>query len=264
MKLVTTTHGWCVTGWKSHFYALAGKSCLPFHDAVVSVSNDLYRNSQRWHLSKRRVHLIPNAIDTSTYRRTLSCEQARVELPEIACEGIVIAALGRLSIEKGFQILVDSVDELRRTGTHITLWIGGEGGCRQSLEQQIQRLGLQRQVLLLGHVNDPRTLLQAADIFVLSSISEGLPNVVLEAMSLETPVVATRVAGVPSLIEHDQNGLLVDPGDPLQLAQAIRQLANDPNKRDLFAQRARKHVVSTFSFTERMKKIAYIYDQILQ
>ncbi|WP_197231908.1 glycosyltransferase [Novipirellula artificiosorum] len=264
MKLVTTTHGWGVVGGRNHLYATVGKACLPFYDAVVAVSDDLYLSSRRWRVSKKRAYMIQNAIDTHSFRRTLSRRQARTQLQLNAHDGIVILALGRLSAEKGFDILIDSVAELHSRGCPVTLWIGGEGGCRGILEAQIERLGLSQSVRLMGHVIDPRIMLQAADIFVLSSISEGLPNVLLEAMALETPIVATRIGGVPRLLGEGQYGVMVDPGNRDALADAIHDLANDPDRRSAFAAAARNHVIEEFAFEKRMQKMAAVYDQVLE
>jgi glycosyltransferase involved in cell wall biosynthesis len=263
MKLVTTLHGWGVWSWKSPLYNTVGKACLRYYDAVVSVSQDLYDDSLRWRVAPERAHLIHNAIDTGEYRRTLDRSAARRQLG-IAGNGLAIAALGRLSAEKGFDALIDCVAMLRSRGMAITLWIGGEGACRNALQRQIARLKLEDTVLLRGHVADPQIMLQAADIFVLSSLREGLPNAVLEAMALETPVIATRVAGVPSVITHGEHGLLVDIGDTGQLADAIARLATDAGLRARLAHAGRQRIEQSYDFRERMRKMARVYDLLLR
>lgn len=264
MQLVTTSHGWGVAGLKNRLYATVGKACLPLYDAVVAVSEDLHSSSRRWRVAEHRRHLISNAIDMTVYRRTLSREQARHQFLGADSDEILLAAVGRLSTEKGFHLLIDAVAELRRMGCAVTLVIGGEGGCRAALERQIQRLQLQPFVRLVGQVADPKILFQAADMFVLSSTKEGLPNVVLEAMALECPLVATRVAGVPSLVKDQVHGLLVDSGNVPQLVAAIDRLAKNPSLRDELARNAREHVVESFAFDKRMQKVAAVYDQLLR
>ncbi len=263
MKLVTTVHGWGVFSWKSPLYNAVGKGCLRFYDAVVSVSEDLHDESLRWKVAPARAHLIHNAIDTQVYRRTMERPAARQQFT-LNSNGIVVAALGRLSAEKGFDLLIDAIADLRSTGLHITLWIGGEGPCRRALEMQIGKLQLHDSVHLAGHLADPRMMLQAADIFVLSSLREGLPNVVLEAMALETPVVSTRVAGIPSLITHNVSGLLVDIGDKSQLAREIMRLASDETLRQDLACHARERIVGSFDFEQRIRKVAKVYDSVLK
>src|SRR5262249_54049924 len=99
--------------------------------------------------------------------------------------------------------------------------------------------------------------------FALSSLREGLPNVVLEAMALETAVVATRVAGIPRLIQSGENGILVDPGDVGGLARALEELALDDQRRRTLGQASRVTVQSRFSFKERMHKVKTLYDGLL-
>jgi glycosyltransferase involved in cell wall biosynthesis len=101
------------------------------------------------------------------------------------------------------------------------------------------------------------------DIYALSSRREGLPNVLLEAMAMSVPVVATRVAGVPHLIAHGANGLLTEPGSGDQLADAIARLLDDAPLRSRLAEAGRATVVSRYSFEARMAKVAAIYDELL-
>src|SRR5262249_34526895 len=105
---------------------------------------------------------------------------------------------------------------------------------------------------------------QALDVFALSSVREGLPNVVLEAMALEVPVVATRIAGLPHLIRDGNNGLLVAPGRVDELAQALRRLLGDAELRGQFAEKGRRLVEERYSFATRMQKIGSLYDSLLR
>jgi glycosyltransferase involved in cell wall biosynthesis len=168
-----------------------------------------------------------------------------------------------LSTEKGFDLLIRSVVDLRQRGLPVSLWIAGDGDTRQLLEQLIAKLNCQTFVRLLGHVADPRSLYEAADAFVLSSIREGLPNVLLEAMALGTPVVATSIAGIPKLITNGMDGILVPPGDTSALTMAIERLLINESLRIQLAAAARETIEARFSFVRRMEKVAAVYDEIL-
>jgi glycosyltransferase involved in cell wall biosynthesis len=106
-------------------------------------------------------------------------------------------------------------------------------------------------------------LYHCMDVYALSSLREGLPNVVLEAMAMEVPVVTTRVAGVPDVIEHERNGLVVEPDDVPQLAAALARLLNDAALRRSLTTEARATIERRFGFAQRMQKIRAIYDQVL-
>ncbi|MEZ6135222.1 MAG: glycosyltransferase family 4 protein [Pirellulaceae bacterium] len=269
MKLVTTTHGWCVTGRKSWLYATVGKACLPFYDATLAVSDDLYRSGCRWAMGKKRVHFIENAIDSDVFVRRRRPSHARRHfcqmrnLPEPGDDDFLVVSLGRLAKEKAYHDLIAAVSQIRLDGARVVLWIGGDGPCWEVLQKQIQNSSLSDSVTLLGHVDDPRPMIEAADAFVLSSTTEGLPNVLLEAMAMETAIVSTRVGGIPKLIEHEQDGLLVDPGQPTQLTNAIHSLITDPLLRERLALKARDKVVQQYDFRARMLKVVKVYDQLI-
>jgi len=262
MKLVTTAHGWVSKSWKASLHQTVSRFCLRFYDMTIAVSPDIDDCLQAWGIDQKRRCLIENAIDTDAFRRRFTREEARDKL-NLRTSGLVLAGLGRLEPEKGFDRLIAAVGDCVSRGIAVTLLIGGDGSELGSLRNQVARLGLADRVSLLGHLSDPRLLLQAADVFVLSSLREGLPNVVLEAMALETPVISTRVAGIPRLIESGEHGLLIDIGDHQQMVAAIGQLEADKEMRQLFALHARKRIEDRYDFKKRMQKVASVYDQVL-
>jgi glycosyltransferase involved in cell wall biosynthesis len=101
------------------------------------------------------------------------------------------------------------------------------------------------------------------DVFALSSLREGLPNVLLEAMALEVPAVATRIAGIPRLIQDGRNGLLIDPGDQAALDRSLYALLTNPGMRELFRAAARRTIETRYSFPIRMQRLKRIYDELL-
>ncbi len=115
---------------------------------------------------------------------------------------------------------------------------------------------------LLGFRSDVKSLYEAMDVFALSSYREGLPNVVLEAMAMGVAVVSTRVAGVPQLIQHEENGLLVDTADNAQLQTQLGRLIVDEKLRGRLAKQARRTIEAEFSFSQRMLKIRGVYDSL--
>ena len=116
---------------------------------------------------------------------------------------------------------------------------------------------------MLGYRDDCRPLLEAADICALPSRREGLPNTLLEALAIETPVVASRVAGIPRLVEDGVNGLLIPPDDAEALSDALLLLAGDAELRGRLARRGRATVCADWSFDRRMRRVVAIYDRLL-
>lgn len=140
----------------------------------------------------------------------------------------IVLVAASLRPEKALEVLVAAHDQLARYRADAHLVIAGEGPCRLALERQVAALGRGSSVHLLGARHDVGELLAAADVGALSSDWEGMPLFLLECMALRVPVAATRVGGVPELIEHDRTGLLVPPRDPPALAEKIGALLEDP------------------------------------
>ncbi|HZY88424.1 MAG TPA: glycosyltransferase, partial [Gemmataceae bacterium] len=224
MRLVTTVHGWVHYTRRTPLYYWVDRVCLPRYESVICVSEDLRERCLACGVPAERCALIENAIDTEEFSRALPAAEAKQRLG-VPAGRFVIGAVGRLSAEKGFDVLIRAADRLLKEGLDAELLIVGEGDHRPALEALVAELGCAGRVRLLGYRPDTRDLYQAMDLLALSSYREGLPNVLLEAMALEVPVVATRIAGVPRLIRHGENGLLVEPGDEEGLGRAIRAVA---------------------------------------
>jgi glycosyltransferase involved in cell wall biosynthesis len=137
--------------------------------------------------------------------------------------------------------------------------IVGEGELREALERQIKDLGLERHVLLTGFRPDAIGLIKSFDVFVLSSITEGLGSAVLEAMAARRPVVATRAGGIPEAVIDGKTGSLVPPNDPDALADAIVALLKDPERRERLAAAGRERVAAEFSVEKMVSATIDVY-----
>jgi glycosyltransferase involved in cell wall biosynthesis len=262
MKLVTTVHGWVVHTAKTPLYYGIERAFLRCFDEVLCVSEDLYNRCLDMGIRPDRCQLIHNAIDTEQFSRLLSHDEAKSRLAG-PTSGVLLGAMGRLSSEKGFDLLIQAVARLVEAGQDVQLWIAGDGPDRRKLESEIEKHSLNHRIKLLGLLTDPREFFQGIDLFVLSSVREGLPNVLLEAMAMETPVVATRVAGIPGLLQHGDCGVLVEPGKPDALATGIHSLITDSALRRRLAIAARHRIEQDYSFERRMQRVAAVYDRVL-
>ncbi len=262
MKLVTTAHGWGVHGRKTGIYYKIDRMCLRGYDRVICVSEDLYQSCKGFGVASHRRLVINNAIDAWQFRPTSTRQAAKTRF---GCDTdrLLVGAVGRLSKEKGFDNLIRAVAKLRQSGLDVELVIAGEGPQRPALEQLISQQREPLRYRLLGHCPNIAELYEAFDIFALSSLREGLPNVVLEAMAMEVPVVATRIAGVPGLVDHERDGLLIEPGNVDQLADSIGRLASDRGSRERLAAAGRAKVKEHYSFEARMEKVCRVYDELL-
>ena len=262
MRLVTTVHGWVQNTPRTPLYYKIDQLCLTRYERVICVSDDLFEACLNCGVPTRNLVLLENAIDAEEYtrRQTIAAAKAKLGIPT---DGLLIGAVGRLADEKAFDVLIHSVDALVRRDLDVRLVIVGEGGERANLERLAAELGLRDRVILPGWQADVRGYFEAMDVFALSSRREGLPNVLLEAMALEVPVVATRVNGVPRLVQDGRNGFLVEAGDRDGLTTALYGLLTNDALRDLFRRAGRRTVEGRFSFPIRMQKLTRLYDELL-
>ncbi|MFN3649701.1 MAG: glycosyltransferase family 4 protein [Armatimonadota bacterium] len=227
--------------------------------AVVGVSRAA--GEQVWPgFPRSRCCAILNGIEPKPARR--SREAVRAELGLGAETAALIAA--RVDGCKGHDTLLQASAILRGEGVPLTVLIAGDGAARGELQALSVRLGLQERVRFLGFRADVPDLLGAADFFVLPSLSEGLPLSVLEAMSHRVPVVATRVGGIPEVMEHGRHGLLVPVNQPEALAAALRRLCESPALREELGAASCEHVRSAFSFERMLREYDALYEQCLR
>ena len=260
MRLVTTVHGWVDHRIKLYYWI--DRLCLRHYERVICVSQDLFEQSLACGVPENRCVLIENAVDIVEFVRTLIPPEARRRLGENPAR-LVIGAVGRLSAEKGFDILIRAADRLLREGHDCEVWIVGEGDQRDPLQTLINELGRADRIRLRGYCANPCEVYEAMDIYALSSLREGLPNVVLEAMALAIPVAATRIAGVPGLIVDGENGLIVEPDSIDEMANALGRLLTDINLRIKLGLAGRATVEASYSFDVRMEKIRTVFDGLM-
>lgn len=169
----------------------------------------------------------------------------------------VIGSIGRLGPEKRFDLLIEAA---RRLSLHPCVAIAGDGPCAADLSRAASSSGVD--LRLLGHQQDVREVYEALDVFVQTSDTEGIPNAVLEAMALETPVVATAVGGTGEIVADGADGLLVPRRDVEALARAIQRTLDDEEGRTDRVRAARARAETDLAFDARMRKLEAIYQQL--
>ena len=176
----------------------------------------------------------------------------------------VIGNVAALAAHKGQRHLVAAAAEVVRHQPDARILIVGEGELRPVLDRQIRDLGLERHVLLAGFREDALGLMKSFDLFVMSSVTEGLGSSVIEAMACGKPVVATRAGGLPEAVEDGRTGLLVAPRDERALAAAVLRLLDDGPLRDRLGQAGRASVERDFSVDQLVRRTAQVYEERLK
>ena len=200
-------------------------------------------------MRSEKVIVIPNGIDIGKYDRdqwrTENLQKLRDDF-DIPSDAPVLITVGRLH-QKGHKYLVQAAAKILMNYPRTIFMLVGDGEERTSLEQQIRQQGLADRFRLLGAREDVPQLLAISDLFVLPSISEGMPNVILEAMAAKLPTVATAVGGIPEVVVDGETGLLVPPADADALGQAIVTLLADEARRREMGERGYERVRRCFS-----------------
>lgn len=172
-----------------------------------------------------------------------------------------ILCVGRLVPAKGQRILLDAVAALHAEGRSVALTLVGDGPDRAALESAVRSLGLDAVVRFTGAVNQDAIgeLYANADVFALASFAEGIPVVLMEAMAQEIPCVATRINGIPELIEDGANGLLVAPSDTAALVAALARLMDSPELRTELGRAARHTVIERYNLASSADHLAALF-----
>ena len=233
--------------WKNF---IADRALARYTDHFIAVSKTAMEFTQK-HISipQEKFTWIPNPVPAEGFV-DLSVSEQEVEAFckawSIDRNAPVVGTIGRLSEQKGYVYLIKAARQVVERIPDAQFVVVGEGPKRQELETLVREFGLTGRVILTGIQENPRVCYRLFDLFVLSSLWEGTPLVLIEAMMAGVPVVATSVDGTLETLSHQETGFLVPPRDPDSLSNAVLELLSDFSLRSMLAKRAQDYAVSTF------------------
>jgi glycosyltransferase involved in cell wall biosynthesis len=203
--------------------------------------------------------LVRSGIDVNAFGRpALSRDEMRASLG-YAAEHIVVGTVACLKAQKAPLDFVRTAAGVCAENDRVRFFIAGDGPLRPQVKQLIDELGLQDKVVLLGWRRDVVELLHAMDIFLLTSLFEGLPRAILQAMAAGVAVVATAVDGTPEVVEDRATGLLIPAGAPSDAADRVLELAGDAHLRHALSDAARKRLSIEFEITQMVQTLEALY-----
>lgn len=268
-RVIFTVHGWGFgedRPWYERF-AIAAASWFStlFQDRIILIDAADYRVARRF-IPLDKLALIHHGITPiefiprETARRFFAERIGR----EIAPRELVIGVNAELTKNKGQRYLVKGVAvfRVRNPALGMKVLLISDGEDRRELEREISALGLAEHVFLIGFVPEAGRYLKALDLFVLPSLKEGLPYALMEAMAAELPIVASRVGGVPDLIQHEKTGLLVPPKDPARLAAAMQELSSRRDWSETLGRAAWRKVNSEFRIETMIERTRALYESV--
>ena len=258
--IVSTQHS--VDAWKKHPQRMRAKMRLWLNKiatrhstGVIAVSETVKEFLIKYeNICPEKIYVLKNGIEINNNIKALSSENDRALK--------TIGSMGRLFEEKGFEYLLRAFQQVRARKPKISLVIAGDGPLRASLKKLAQDLNISDNVTFLGNITDIAAFLKRIDVFVLSSIQEGIPLALLEAMAAVKPVIATTVGGIPEVIEHGTDGMLVEATNVNALKNAILSMLNDKKKAKKLGKKARCKALEEFNLDETVKALDVLYDTL--
>lgn len=240
---------------------LRSRSRQRMHEAVLARATRVLVNSPavaatlRHAVPSSKLVVVPNGVDLDRF--------ARPSADRGTAERVRFGTLANLRPEKGVADVVTAMGMVRERYDNVRLAVHGSGPLHDEIERLVARLGLADIVELRGAAARPEVVLRELDVFVLASVSEACPNAVLEAMATGLPVVATRVGGIPFLVEDEVEGLLVPPRDPAGLAKALVRLVESPDRRATLGANARRRAEADFGIDVQVSRVERLWETTL-
>jgi len=244
------------------------KKLMKRSDALIAVSMHTRKELvELYGVAEEKIHVIYNGVDVHKFRKDGDRAGVRRELG-IEEEQKVILCVGRLYYRKGLATLLQSIPKVVQKFADVKFVISGKGFKRDedNLRALAEKLKIEGSVMLLGYFPDERLpdLYAASDIFVLPALYENFPFAILEAQSTGLPVISTRVGGIPEFLTSNENGLLVEPGDPEQLAEVVLVLLEDPELATELGTCGRRLVEEKFAWPSIAGKVVDLYQRMSQ
>ncbi len=234
---------------------------MKFVDRIVAVSEDVRQSIVKLrNINPGKIITIHYGVNLTKYNNAK--RNAAVDFP---CNARFpsIAVVARLNEVKGHKYLIEALKKVVEHFPNLKCLFVGDGNYRKDLEEMVREFGLNNNVQFLGFCDNIEEILQTSDLFVLPSISEGLPNALLEAMACSVPVVATSVGGIPEVIKDGFNGILVPTRNETALSEKIVKLAKDREYMMKLGKEGRKSVESHYSLQKQIEEFQSVYNELI-
>jgi glycosyltransferase involved in cell wall biosynthesis len=213
-------------------------------------------------VARSRITVRYLGIDNERFTPDRSAKTELSEKYNVSPEELILSTVSYLRPFKNPQVLVQGCRELKNRNVPARLFVAGDGEMLSSLKELTRQLEIEEVIHWLGNVADPKSLLQASDVFLLASTGEAFGLVLAEAMACGVPIIGTRSGSLPEVVEEGKTGLLVPPNDPKALANAIETLSKDPRLRTAMADNCVERVKNHFTVQQAVSSTLDIYDSL--
>lgn len=263
--IVFTAHGWAFKEDRSalarFFVKLFSWFTVVLAHKTIAVGNAVRNDTNKWPLVRHKITTIRNGLSAPTFKAR---DEARTHLTNLANiepyrDAFIIGTIAELHQNKGLTYAIHAFAQIAPSNPHVFYFIIGDGEEKEKLQILIKQHDLERQVYLLGFLPDAAQYLSAFDCFLLPSVKEGLPYVILESGLASLPVITTAIGGIPEIIDDTKTGLLVPSRDVDALARAIKWMIENPERRTDLGTALYKKVSHDFSLTKMSTETIALY-----
>jgi glycosyltransferase involved in cell wall biosynthesis len=261
---IVTCHLWSRETLRFRFYILLERIAMRFAQYVVAVSHPIADEIRQWKMNRQNVLVINNGIDIDRYadkKDNIDPLSLRNDLG-LKQDSRLVGTIGRLVSQKAQHLFIEAARRIYDVQKDVEFLLIGDGPLRDYLQELVKQKGLEDRFHFLGFRTDVIQILGLFDIFVLCSVDEGLPIVILEAMSLSIPIVTSDVGELPSVITNGSNGILFQKGDVSAMTRNILDLLDNPNHSEMLGKNAKTLVRQRFSLLEMTQRYYDIYKSI--
>lgn len=264
VPIVATVHLHDTCTPRGKMFRVVDLQTLRFFPKIIAVSRAVREELVAAHLPAERIQVVHNGVDVARFAKG-AADRAAIwrERQGGGQGGTIISTVGRLTPQKGIHTFLQAARLIIQKQPNVRFWVVGSGPLRGDLEAEASSLGIDAAVQFLGHQRDIPGIMAASDILAVPSVREGLPMVVLEALALARPVVASAVGGISEIIEDGVSGWLIPPEQPAALAERILHLVNHPEQGQSAGARGRVRVLSRFAAHEAARELASSYAGLL-
>jgi glycosyltransferase involved in cell wall biosynthesis len=261
IPIITTLHGWIANGLKGKFYVILDKAILRFFDHIIVVSNIMKEQVQKLRVPESKISVLYNSLIIDRYQPHRSDNTFRRELG-LDENTVLVGNIGRLSPEKGQDIFIHAANEVSKKYKNIRFVLIGIGPDQERLERLAEQLCIENMIIFTGYRNDMLSIYNSLNLVVQSSHTEGMPNVILEALLMEVPVVATNVGGTSEIIKDYKSGVLIPASDHQIITKKIMEYMENSDLYIKMANMAKMDVQQHFNFQDRTRRLMSLYESI--
>lgn len=259
---VATNHNWIKSNIKAVIYCKLDSVFIKFFEKIIAVSDPIKQDMLKKGILEDKIAVVYNGIDAEKFQKTFDKKKLKAEL-KIPVNSKVLGTVGALINEKGHLYFIEAANKILKIYPEIKFLIVGDGCCRKKLEKKVDNLHIRKNIIFAGLRTDMPEIYSVMDVFVLPSLIEGMPMVLLEAMASVKPVIATNVGSVSKVVLDNNTGILVNPGDVESLSNAMLFMINNDEAAKEFAKNGLKKIQNDFLSEHMCKRYVEIYNCLL-